>query len=240
MHLKLLHSKIKEKQRVFHFNKIFLGRSHLWKLAIATSNPRSTATAVSGFRLKEFLKIFHALTRILDFAHIFFSCTKTYYFCQHNIDRALRFKFRKCIWNVMLTQLKIWGVGSNENLKSKLDKRAVKLWALPPVPFSYRPVLFLKTRAFFFPITHFRGCMKCSENSSKKIAKRKNILSSRSNLHWFGCYQFVHLFPPKTLMFFFFRRWFPLLQSPISISIKRRMFHLSRERIWVIASTPSL
>ena len=42
-----------------------------------------------------------------------------------------------------------------------------------PVPFSYRPVLFLKTRAFFFPITHFRGCMKCSENLSKKIAKRK-------------------------------------------------------------------
>ena len=73
----------------------------------------------------------------------------------------------------MLTQLKIWGVGSNENLKSKLDKRAVKLWALPPVPFSYHPVLFLNTRAFFFPITHFRGCMKCSENSSKKIAKRK-------------------------------------------------------------------
>ena len=42
-----------------------------------------------------------------------------------------------------------------------------------PVPFSYRPVLFLKTRAFFFPITHFRGCTKGSEKSTKTVEKIK-------------------------------------------------------------------
>ena len=104
------------------------------------------------------------------------------------------------------------------------------LFILPCFIFENSSTFFLQEHTFF------RGCMKCSENSSKKIAKRKkggggDILSSTSNLHRFRRYQFVHLFPPKTLMFFFFRRWFPLLQSPISVFIKRRMFHLSREKI---------
>ena len=87
MHWKLLHSKIKKKKG-FHFNKIFLGRSPRWKLAFATSNPRPTATAVSDFRLKEFLKIFHALTRILDFAHTLFSLASR--------PTILSTKYRQC------------------------------------------------------------------------------------------------------------------------------------------------